>query len=268
MKIRITFIYPLISFFILSSYSCIKKTEEDKTSDSEKRVVVNQNNGIVKLFGFEEQEMDKQLYYLVRNGFEKTTTLQQLKAANTINDIIAAYPTSWISDYISVDITTINNGEKRTVTSDNEVLTKEQKELLSQTNESSDVLFLAHYKAENSVTGEIQHREMNFSMTVIPETKAEFTGGYDKMIAYLESNSAKKIEQLGFSKLDVVSVSFTVNKMGKTEHIIITKPSGYDKVDSLLIKLIKDMPQWSPAKNKEGNAVDQHFFLDIQKDNC
>ena len=161
MKIRTSFIFALISIIILSSYSCINKIEEDKPSNPEKRVVVNQNNGIVKLFGFKEQKMDKQLYYLVRNGYEKKTTLQQLKAANTISDIITAYPTSWISDYISVEITTINNGEKRTATSDNEVLTKEQKELLSQTNESSEILFLAHYKAENSVTGEIQHRELN-----------------------------------------------------------------------------------------------------------
>ena len=73
---------------------------------------------------------------------------------------------------------------------------------------------------------------------------------------------------MGINQFDNASVIFTVNEKGRTENIKLSRTFGDERVDNLLVELIKEMPRWNPAKNEDGLAVKQVFELYLGEPGC
>ena len=54
-------------------------------------------------------------------------------------------------------------------------------------------------------------------------------------------------------------VYFTINENGRAEDVEISESTKYKGVDDILLKVIKDMPSWSSAKDIDGKKVKQKF---------
>lgn len=269
----------------LTAFSCINKNE-----NSTEHITENKTNPInTKLFDLgisDGIEIDYRTgkvtqmtsvkpelsYMVVRKSFGSNSILrtgraiteEKLKTVNKIDDIIDNYPSNWISDYNSVTISASINGEIIEITGPDDNLTIEQKNLFKN---ASSFLLVVQYQREND-NGEIQNRQMNVPLVVTPEVEAEYVGGYEKMIKYLKKNSLSQINNKGFTHLPQPSISFVVSKDGIIENVKLKDTSRDKEIDQLLIEVVKTMPKWSPAKNKNGLAIEQEFTLNIGQDGC
>jgi hypothetical protein len=270
-----------ITILGFSAFSCIKNTKKniqeginpltDSTTIELAAIGINGGLSIDLRTGLKTEYVANakppNLSYTIRgyrnNGFYKPITRLKLTAATSIGELIENYPKNWIQAYNSVVISGIGQHENSEATGPSARLTEQQKEVLRT---ASEIHIEVHYQKENA-NDKIQNRQMNTSFVVIPEVQAQFDGGYDKMIAYLKENSLNKINSKNLY-VPQPSIYFVVNQQGKVTHTEISETSGDREIDQLLIKVVTDMPLWTPAKDAKGNPVVQKFALDIRNDGC
>jgi len=109
---------------------------------------------------------------------------------------------------------------------------------------------------------------MNVTMTIIPETQAEYIGGYDEMMSFLYENSDEKLKEIELVPMEQYSVLFTINEKGEVENVMLSKISGDPDIDMLLVELISKMPNWKPAQSSNGSFVNQEFEFIVGTDGC
>ncbi|MBL4594431.1 MAG: energy transducer TonB [Flavobacteriales bacterium] len=286
MKRIVIIISALIAIVVISAFGFVDEPIAKKTSDAESQIdstnfelsyfgingglTVSNYNGSVSQF----VSADMELFYLVRRKYMSSSldkryviTKEKLQQANSISDVIENYPSSWISDYNSVEISIILNGKELKAIGADAILTKEQKELFNLIEIGTDVHIDVNYKKEN-YNAVIENRQMNVSMTVTPKKEAEYLEGYNQMISYLKENSTDQISAKNFKLLPQPSISFIVNENGNIENVELIKTSGDDEIDKLLVELVEKMPKWNPAKNAKGLPVKQGFVLEIGQGRC
>lgn len=214
-----------------------------------------------------------ELSYMVVRGSSGSNSLtrtgrpikeEKIRNAQTIADVIENYPSNWITAYNSVSVVTTINDKTIEAIGPDDKLTNEQKEILKT---ATNVLLIVQYQKENN-KNEIQNRQMNVPLVVTPKTEAKYIGGFDKMISYLKSNSLKEINSKNFTHLPQPSISFIINEDGEAESVKLIDTSRDEEIDQLLIDLIKNMPKWTPAKNKDGVTIKQEFMLNVGQDGC
>ena len=69
-----------------------------------------------------------------------------------MNDISPGFPSSWISDYISAEVSATVNGKIMKGLGQNDILSPEQKNILHQAELGTDVVVDIQYRYPNSVT--------------------------------------------------------------------------------------------------------------------
>lgn len=207
------------------------------------------------------------LYFEVRGTYTNTITREKLNTAKAMLDINPGYATSWITDYISAEIIASSNGKVMRAISTNAFLTSEQKNILNTADIGTDITIDVKYRYENSVTGNMDMRNMMFSVTLVPENPAEYFGGYEQMKNYLKENAINKISKADYNKVQAV-VKFTVNEEGEIANTQISKTSGDKKTDNVLVDAINKMPKWIPAADAKGIKVKQEFVFSVGNGGC
>lgn len=208
--------------------------------------------------------------YIVRTRLGSPTrsiTKIELQQASSLRDLIPEYPSNWITDYVSVQISTISNGKKLNASSANDVLSLEQISMLNSADLGASIDIIAVYRSKNAATDISENSTMTVSTTIVPETEASYVGGNEKMISYLKE---KVLERLAKNSgwLKPPTVYFTINELGLTNDVELIDPSGNEEVDKILIEVIQDMPKWNPAANSEGLAVEQAFEFSVGQGGC
>jgi len=203
--------------------------------------------------------------YDVRVTYKKPVKKEMLAEAKTMRDINPGYPDSWIaaSDYISAEILTTSNGKTVKSVGQNNILSREQRDLLRQVDLGSDIAVEVKYKAKNVVTEKIEINTMKFTVTLVPEIEAEYPGGYDEMKKYLKEHAIDKISEADAKKIDQAVVSFTIDEEGKSANVELSKSSEDEKIDKVLLETIRNMPRWKPAKNANCLQVKQRFEFTV-----
>lgn len=106
-------------------------------------------------------------------------------------------------------------------------------------------------------------------VTVVPETEAEYPGGFKQLTEYLTENFINKIsEKNALERIRQAIVKFTVNEEGQIVDAKIFKTSKDPKTDKLLLEAINKMPKWSPAKNAMGIKVKQEISIPFGGGGC
>ena len=220
------------------------------------------------LFTTNVKSANQGYYYSVRGSQDNAITQEQLRNAERVEDIISTYPSTWIDEFDSMELITFKNGEKKRSISSSEVFNKEQKELLNSIAIGDAYVLDVKFKSTNAVTKELEDREINLSMSVVPEVKAKYIGGYEKMIGYLEANTNDELTANGFNSTDVSTIQFTVNEKGEIKDVSMFRSSGDKEVDKILMTAVSSMPNWRSAEDAEGKKVSQQFFFNIGMDGC
>jgi TonB family protein len=186
----------------------------------------------------------------------------KLKEAQTLSDLNYKYKSSWISEYISVEISTSQNGKVTTALGKNDQLTQEQKDHLIKADRNTAVSVLVNYIPENDLKNK-EVREMDFTFSIDPAHDAAFSEGQLELKQYLKQAVLDKISSDVFTNYDLAAVKFTVNEDGKITNAHVVESSKDEKVDELLLATMQNMTDWKPAKYSNGLQVKQDFVLTV-----
>lgn len=273
MKFKILTLGILLIILTVFGYGFINHKQES-TKKCKRESASNESQ--VNWFRHAETKLpstEEEFWYGIQNRHRKTTTMKKLQGAALVDDLIAYYPSNWIKNYVSVEITSVYQGKEKKAIGPNNVLNTAQKSLLNSAEISSQLIIKVNFEEKNNITDSIHQEQMQVSISVVPEKEAEFADGYEEMITYfkkagkdkLDLSKAKKIK-IGPNNREItepVSVFFEVNELGETENIIIEKGSGDSKTDQSLIEMIEKMPKWIPARDSKGKKVKQEFGFTV-----
>jgi TonB family protein len=176
-------------------------------------------------------------------------------------------------DYISVEILASCDGKILTSRSTGNKLNTEQKNILNTADLGSDISIKVEFRFKNKINNDLNNAEEtilgHLSVTVVPETEAEFPGGNKKISEYLAENFFKKASEITtVRKIQQAVVKFTVNEVGQIIDVKISRSSTDPKVDKLLLDVTSKMVGWKPAKNSSGVRVKQEFSIPFGNDGC
>lgn len=208
------------------------------------------------------------LNYSVQGKFIHSVTKEKLSKAGSLQDIIPYYPSQWISGYGLVEVSSGRGGEEMLAAGTDVMLNAEQKSILKKADFGTEILIKITYTTKNPVTGNIYTGEMKYSATVVPETQAEYYGGYPEMALYLKENAIDKISEEASGKFQPAKVEFTVNEEGKIANAQISTTSGDQATDELLLDAVSKMPKWKPAEDSKGRKVKQEFEFTVGNSGC
>ncbi len=220
-------------------------------------------------YGFDlPDKPNNELSYVIKRRDNKVVVSDRLKKAKKLSDFIDYFPNNWIYEYESVTIGVLSNGVEKKVVSKNNFLTRGQEELIRNAKMFDLITVKVYYDSKNPVTDETEKNIMNFALRVSPKYEAEYVGGYYKMIQYLKKNTG--IEVLNWST-DIKKraiINFWIDENGEVTNPTVKESSGRNDVDDTLIKLLKSMPKWTPAKTSNGKPAMQEFEFAIGGDMC
>lgn len=206
------------------------------------------------------------LVFEVSGKHNNSIKKEKLIAAKSITDIIPNYPSTWINDYISIEVMVISNGTRIQAYSTNPMLNVEQVNLLNKADISSDIVINIAYTTPNAVSSETEKSVMHYTTTLVPDTEAEYTSGYEQMTKYIRENAINKIDAANPKFVSAI-VKFTVNEQGEIADVQISRTSGHENTDKLLVETITKMPKWKPAQNSKGEKVKQRFEFSLNSPN-
>jgi hypothetical protein len=181
--------------------------------------------------------------YEVRAMYNYSIKKEKLCKAKQLSDIISSYPKNWISAYNSVEVIAMKNGKEKKAKGTGEVLTTEQKRILSEAELATDVIILVSYKQKDEMTQLVENKNMHVVMTVVPEIEAEYVGGNKAMMGYLKVNSKNKTPQSISPQQNGASVRFSIGEDGGVINVRILQSWGDPKIDAILLDLINKMPK-------------------------
>ena len=210
----------------------------------------------------------KEPNYYVKGTYDRAVKKEVMTEAKLIRDLVPGYAKNWITDIISVELLVTNNGKVMKADGKTEELNMQQKNLFNSVDLFSHIVINVKYRDENAATAKMDIREMHVSLTVIPESEAEFVGGTEKMKKYLKESAINKIDELTEKYMLNAIITFTVNEDGTIANAKISKSTGDPKTDDMLLAAINKMPKWKPAMNSNGVKVKQEFEFRVGNEGC
>ncbi len=216
----------------------------------------------------EQKEVTTDYFFDIERKDKRPFVMSRLKQANRIGDFVDGFPSDWLTDNINVEITTKYQGQIRRAVSIGEVLSPDQKVMLSSCNLYTAIHVNVKYQIKNAVTHQMDNRSMEIDGTAFPENEAVFIGGEVKLKSYLRMQIEKEISDKGYLNVVRALIGFTINEQGSPVDVKVLKTSGSSETDKSLIKIIRNMPIWNPATVKAGNSVKQDFVFNIGNGGC
>ena len=185
-----------------------------------------------------------------------------LDDAETLSDLNEHYKSSWVREYITVEVLTLNNGEIIKAASMNDTLTQKQKNIIGMADLGTDISVKVRYIPENTLTHN-DVKEINFTFAFSPESEASYPGGQEELRLYLKENAMNKIADSSFRKFNLTVVRFVIDEEGHIVDPYIYETSKDEYVDELLLETICNMSNWKPAEYSDGTKVRQELVLTV-----
>jgi TonB family protein len=194
----------------------------------------------------------------------KKADLQNIK---TMADIQKDYPKNWVSDYKYVIVSGTVNGKYKVAASENDVLNQSQKDIIQKADLGTDLEFEVKYLNVNAVTEKKVVMHMNYTLTLVPDTEAEFKDGMGGLTKYILENAVNNIPRNKQENLGNGLINFVVDETGSVSDVTLKITSGDADIDEMLLKTIANMPAWTPAKDGSGKQVKQYFQFSVGNQN-
>jgi TonB family protein len=178
-----------------------------------------------------------------------------------------------VIDFVSVEISAVCQGKTLKSQSSKKTLTAEQKNILNNADLGTDIRikikFKYKYQAIEDLDSGSKVREGEYIVTVVPETEAEYSGGFKQMTEYIKKSIINKIPEKGVSKkIQQAVLKFTVNEEGQIIDTKISSTSTDPKIDKLILDATNKMPKWKPAQNSKGVKVKEEFSIQFGGGGC
>lgn len=216
-------------------------------------------------FGFSQNESNNPIDYDVHKSLPYLSiTKEKLKEVKTLLDLNPKHKSSWIKEYISVEISISYTRKLRRATNKSDVLSPRQKEIINMADVDTDILVNIKYLPNNSFSHN-EIKELDFVVTIVPEQDAQYIGGQAQLKKYLKTSIVDKIPAGSFKQYEVAAIQFTINEAGEitNAHVFDSVYNSYKnkEVYDLLLKSVRNMPCWKPAEYTDGTKAKQELVL-------
>jgi hypothetical protein len=198
-----------------------------------------------------------------------TLEREPLIASKKVVDIHKYFKSSWVREYISVDVLATVNGKEKKASSKTNVLTEEQKQTMEMADIGSEISVFVHYIPENTLKNN-EPKVFDFSFFVDAENEARYLKGKTQLKHYLSERAISKIDkELFVGNYKLAAVKFAVDEDGRIVDAYVSNSSDDKKVDSILLDAVCNMPSWKPAEYTNGQKTKQSFVLVVgSKESC
>ena len=187
---------------------------------------------------------------------------ETLKSAKSLVDLNQHYKSSWVKEYVSVEVLTSYKGKIKKAVSQNDILSQAQKSIMKKADVGSDISVKVKYLPKNTLTNN-DVKEINFSFKINPDIEATYKGGEQQLKKYLKETAINKINDDSFDTKNLAAVKFAINEKGQVIDAHIFETSKNEQVDKLLLEAISKMPNWKPAEYANNLKVKQEFVLTV-----
>ncbi|MEP7322576.1 MAG: energy transducer TonB [Saprospiraceae bacterium] len=218
-----------------------------------------------KNFGMPYQERNLLSQMLdQQNMFQLGFLLDHRRTVENYNKII---------EYISIEISVSHDDNILTAQSTGELLTPEQKIILNTADLGSDISIKLKFRFRNAPEEKnaigSKLIEGRYVVTLVPETEAEYPGGFNRIAEYLTESVINKIVEITtVEKIRQVIVNFTIDENGQIVDAKISRSSNDTNIDKLILEATLKMQKWTPAENAQGIKVKQEFNIPFGNSGC
>ena len=267
MKNTILIFCSVLVAFSLTAFAYMNWT--DTTTDEGKSTTAKTSvleNYLVNTMNY---KVVPDLVYIVDSRYARTITKENLHKANSIVDVFPKKATQSVESYQVVEVVIVDSEKNISERGDSGVFNAAQRKLLQSSDYSTNLYISTNCKSKYAGNGEMREDSLVYWMTIVPEKEAEFRAGHDALIEYLKENSKEFVAIIKQDKLRPGRVSFTITKIGTVANVKLTSTSGYPSVDTELVEMITNMPgEWNPAKNTQGEKVEQELIFFFGQAGC
>ena len=187
---------------------------------------------------------------------------EKLNEAKTISDLNQHYKSSWVKEYISVEISASIDGREMKAVNKDDLLNQKQKDLMNKADVDSEITVIVNYIPDNTLSHN-DAKESDFTFTVDPASEASYPGGQPQLQQYLKANAIDKIPDGIFTKHNLTAVKFAINEDGQVVDAQVSETSKNKKTDEILLEAVNAMPRWNPAEYANGKKVKQEFVFAV-----
>jgi len=260
MKKRIIIFSLVFATLSLAAFGFINRNHFKTNQD------VALNSNVVKInrpLTENETKDPIEFFYFVSPRFDAISK-QTIDNATSVHDFLSEKNLDEIDSVYSSELILIVNDKRSDIREygNGDALSENQIKLLRSVDHSKHFLIRANYKKDGASSNDTEDYHFSPHYTVVPEKQATYADGLDSLLKYLKDNKSKDTEIIDTKKLQAVKASFTINKDGSLTDIELDRTTNYPALDLELTELIKNIPgEWEPAKNTNGEKVDQVLVL-------
>lgn len=213
------------------------------------------------------------IYPYISISKEKLQEVQSIRDfKNVTNGLNLEYKSEWVKTYNSVEISAIQGGQLKKATSNDDMLTTAQKELINGADTGTAISVRIDYLPENNLKHN-EPKELYFSFSIDPKMEAVFPGGTAALYSYLETNAIDNIPVGSFQAYDLTNVKFIIDEEGKVTNVHVFgaeyQSDRNEEIENLLLNTISNMPCWTPAEYADGTKMKQEYVLTVgNMENC
>ena len=175
---------------------------------------------------------------------------------------INSYPETDIQKILSIESFEIQDiATNEIYSSKSELITADQKKLLNSINLGALSKITVHFK----YLGETDNKKIingDYYVSIIPTVEANFPGGHDKMAEFFNNNVINLMTNPRDKEIIWRSeVKFKIDENGNIKEVKLINTTSDLELDKLVIAATNRMPKWIPAKNSDGNNVEQEVVV-------
>ncbi|MFT4536934.1 MAG: hypothetical protein ACI9P5_004311 [Saprospiraceae bacterium] len=217
----------------------------------------------------QEANVDGVWFDVMRVYPSPTLDRDTLTAARKVVDIHKYFKSSWIREFISVEVYATVNGIKKKASSKNDILTEEQKRNMDTADVGTQISVFVNYMPENTLKNN-EPKVYDFSFLIDAETEARHSEGKNQLKQYLSEKAISKLDNALFEgNYKLAAVKFAIDEDGQIVDAYVSNSSDDKKVDSFLLEAVCNMPSWEPAEYANGQKTKQEFVLAVgSKESC
>lgn len=227
---------------------------EEPTGDIATVTPLDEKKDLMKSTGF---------VYSLKPRFN-TITKSELRNARSFADFIGQEHANRIVKYKRLNVILLDGDEKTDVqeTGTSGTFNKKQLALLQSFEHSTNILLWADYVEKFDFSEDLFTETWTPYLTIVPETQTSYSNGNESLLQEIQDKSMKLWSKVDTNNLKPARLFFTVSKDGVLKDLYIDNSCGYGHMDEAMKAFIQNSSgNWIPAKDENGNPVDQELVL-------
>ncbi|WP_435413206.1 energy transducer TonB [Psychroserpens mesophilus] len=147
--------------------------------------------------------------------------------------------------------------------------TEAQLDILRNFDYSSSFVMRVDFTEKDKASGQLINNYRSPYHTIVPEEQARYSEGKESLKLFLKDQIQSELIGVNPEKLKPAKLYFTISENGILKNIRLDRDSGYPEVDKKMIELMSELPgTWSPAKNSNGEPVNQELVVSFGLMGC